>query len=163
MPRSWAFVAAGSNSGKTTLLEKVIPILTGRALRVAVIKHAHERFDIDHPGKDSYRFTQAGAETVLVSSRRKMAMIRRVSDERPLSSLLPLVTDHDLVFIEGYRREAECKLEGHREGAGRRPMCLDDPSFKALVTDGTYSVSIPTFHLDDAAGVADFILRSFDL
>jgi molybdopterin-guanine dinucleotide biosynthesis protein B len=156
-----SFVAASSNSGKTTLIEKVISILKGRGLRVAVIKHASAGFDLDKPGKDSWRFQQAGADTVILSGSGRIALMRKVEHEPTADELAWLAGDIDVVIAEGFKKNVKDKIEVFRQGvSGERPLSLNDPSFLALVSDKPFDVSIPYFDLNDAAGVADFIVRT---
>ena len=156
-----SFVAASSNSGKTTLIEKVISILKGRGLRVAVIKHASAGFDLDKPGKDSWRFQQAGADTVILSGSGRIALMRKVEHEPAACELAWLAGDVEVVIAEGFKKNVKDKIEVFRQGvSGERPLSLNDPSFLALVSDKPFDVSIPCFDLNDAAGVADLIVRT---
>lgn len=155
-----SFVAAASGSGKTTLIEKVVRIATGRGLRVAVIKHASKGFDLDVRGKDSWRFEQAGADAVLLVGPDRLALLKKLNAEPSPEDLAGMVSDADLVILEGFKRNAKNKIEVFRAGvSGERPLCLDDPSFIALASDTPFAVSIPRFDLDDAEGVAAFILQ----
>jgi len=155
-----SFVAASSNSGKTTLIEKIVRILKGRGLRVAVIKHASAGFDLDKPGKDSWRFQQAGADAVILSGPGRIALMRKVEHEPGPEALARLAGDVDIVIVEGYKNSEKNKIEVFRQGvSGERPLSQNDPSYLALVSDTPFSGSIPCFDLDDAAGVADLIVR----
>ncbi len=159
-----SFVAARSNSGKTTLIEKVVRILKARGLRVAVVKHASAGFDLDKPGKDSWRFGQAGADTVVLAGPGKMAVMKKVDREPAMGELEQAAEDVDIIIYEGFRKSAKNKIEVFRFGvSGDLPLCLEDHSYIALVSDRPFSVSIPRFDLDDAAGVADFISRIFPI
>ncbi len=154
-----SFVAAASNSGKTTLIEKIVPILKSRGVRVAVVKHASKGFDLDHRGKDSWRFQQAGADTVVLVGPRNTAVLKRTGQEPVMDELLRMAGDADIVLIEGYKTLSCNKIEVFRTGAsGDRPLCVLDASFLALVSDAPAAVSIPRFDLNDAEGVAAFIL-----
>ncbi len=156
-----SFVAAASNSGKTTLIEKIVPILKSRGMRVAVIKHASKGFDLDHPGKDSWRFEQAGADSVVLAGPHNTAVLKRSGQEPGFEELLRMAGDVDIVIIEGYKTISRNKIEVFRTGAsGDRPICLMDASFLALVSDRAFPVSIPRFDLNDAEGVAAFILEN---
>jgi molybdopterin-guanine dinucleotide biosynthesis protein B len=156
-----SIVAASSNSGKTTLIEKVIRILKGRGLRVAVIKHAPAGFDLDKPGKDSWRFQEAGADTVILSGPGRMALIRRIAQESTPDELVRLAGDADIVITEGFKKNAKNRIEVFRQGvSGERPCSLNDPSYLALVSDKPFDVSIPCFDINDAEGVADLIVRA---
>lgn len=159
--RLFSFVAAASNSGKTTLIEKVVAILKERGLRVAVVKHASMGFDLDKPGKDSWRFQQAGADTVVLVGPGKMAIMRTVSHEPSPQELLQATGNADIVIHEGFKKNEMNMIEVFRHGAsGERPLCMGDASsFLALVSDRPFPVSIPRFDLNDADGVADFLVK----
>jgi len=153
-----SFVAASSNSGKTTLIEKIVVILKARGLRVAVIKDARGGFELDRPGKDSWRFKQAGADTVVLAGAGEIAIMKTIDPRPALSELARSITDVDVVITEGFRNEAQNKIEVFRhQVSGEYPRCLNDPSFLALVSDTPFEVTIPCFDLNDAEGVADFV------
>jgi molybdopterin-guanine dinucleotide biosynthesis protein MobB len=158
----FSFVAASSNSGKTTLIEKIVPFLKERGLRVGVIKHASAGFDLDKPGKDSWRFQQAGADAVILAGPDRLALMKKL-DRLPSPRYLEgLLSDADIIIQEGFKTDAPNKIEVFRSGAsGERPLSLDDPSFLALVSDKPFDVTIPRFDLNDARGVAEFILDKF--
>ncbi len=153
-----SFVAASSNSGKTTLLEKVVRILKERGLRVAVIKHASRGFTLDRPGKDSWRFREAGADAVMLVGPDEMALMKKISREPSLDELQMMVQDLDVVIREGFKKDEGNRIEVFRSGvSGEQPLSITDPSFLALVSDAPFSIAIPRFDLNDAASVADFI------
>ena len=157
-----SFVAASSNSGKTTLIEKIVRILKSRGLRVAVIKHASAGFDLDKPGKDSWRFQQAGADTVVLVGPGRMALLKKIDREPSPGELELAAQDADIVIHEGFKTSAKNKIEVFRHGvSGDRPLCMDNPSYIALVSDGQHpDVSIPRFDLNDAEGVAEFLVKN---
>jgi molybdopterin-guanine dinucleotide biosynthesis adapter protein len=155
-----SFVAAASNSGKTTLIEKVVRILKARGLRVVVIKHASAGFDLDKPGKDSWRFQQAGADAVVLVGPERMALIKKIEREPALREIENMVPDSDIIIHEGFKKAAINRIEVFRYGiSGDLPLCMDDASYLALVSDKPYDVSIPRFDLNDANGVAEFLLN----
>lgn len=155
-----SFVAAASNSGKTTLIEKVVAILKARGLRVAVVKHASAGFDLDKPGKDSWRFQQAGADTVILVGPGRLALMKKSERDPSLADLEQLTSDVDVVILEGFKKNAQNKIEVFRQGvSGERPLCLDDPSYRALVSDKKFDVRIPWFDINDAEGVAAFLVK----
>lgn len=157
--RGVSFVAACSNSGKTTLIEKVVTMLKTRGLRVAVIKHASKGFDIDKPGKDSWRFQQAGADTVVLVGPGKMAVMRTI-DHEPTAEEIEEALDADVVIFEGFKKSSGNKIEVFRAGvSGERPLCIDDPSYLALVSDKHFDVPIPVFDLNDVEGVGKFLIK----
>jgi molybdopterin-guanine dinucleotide biosynthesis protein MobB len=160
-PRIVSFVAASSNSGKTTLIEKVIPILMARGLRVAVVKHASAGFELDTPGKDSWRFQQAGADAVVLVGPDRMALIKKIVSEPSPEELTLMAGDADIVIYEGFKKNAKNRIEVFRNGVSAgRPLSQDDPSFLALVSDRPFDVGIPRFDLNDAEGVAEFIIKN---
>ena len=154
----FSFVAAASNSGKTTLIEKVVCILKERGLRVAVVKHASKGFELDRPGKDSWRFREAGADAVVLAGPGRTALQRSTDRDPSLEELAALAGDVDLVLVEGFKKDAVNRIEVFRSGvSGPRPLCTEDRSFLALVSDERFDAGIPWFDLNDARGVADFI------
>jgi molybdopterin-guanine dinucleotide biosynthesis protein B len=158
-----SFVAASSNSGKTTLIEKVVVNLKARGLRVAVVKHASAGFDLDKPGKDSWRFQQAGADTVVLVGPDRMAFMKKITREPTAEELLRIAGDADITIHEGFKSSAKNRIEIFRHGiSGKRPLSLDDPSFLALVSDQPVEINIPRFDWNDAEGVADFIVNMPD-
>jgi molybdopterin-guanine dinucleotide biosynthesis protein MobB len=149
-----------SESGKTTLIEKLIPELKRRGYRVGVVKHAHHGFDLDQPGKDSYRHRQAGANTVMIASPGQMALVKEMPGVR-LADLVPFFTDMDLLITEGFKRDAAPKIEVFRAKRHRRPACLDDPTLVAMVSDTPWSLRVPRFTPDDTAAIVAFIMSRF--
>jgi molybdopterin-guanine dinucleotide biosynthesis protein B len=155
-----SFVAASSNSGKTTLIEKVVRILKARGLRVAVIKHASAGFDLDKPGKDSWRFQQAGADEVILVGPDRMALMKKIKQEPSPQELEKMVPDADIIIHEGFKKAAVNKIEVFRHGiSGDQPLCMNNASYLALVSDKPFDVSIPRFDLNDANGVAEFLVK----
>src|SRR5512136_1866077 len=133
-----SFVAK-SGTGKTTLLEQVIVELKRRGYRVGVIKHDAHRFDIDHPGKDSYRLTAAGADTMLISSPEKLALVKKHSSSPPIENLISTYfTDVDIVLTEGFKKSSMPKIELHRKERSPVLLCRgeeSDPSLIAVASD----------------------------
>ncbi|MGI9303626.1 MAG: molybdopterin-guanine dinucleotide biosynthesis protein B [Gammaproteobacteria bacterium] len=157
---------AFSGTGKTTLISNVLPILADKGVRVGVIKHAHHDFEVDQPGKDSYRLRKAGAEQMLVGSRWRWVLIaehRPPKDEPRLADLLPrLELDQlDLVLVEGFKHEPFPKVELHRASLGKPVLHETDPNVVALATDEPplKTPPIPVLDLNQPAQIADFILR----
>lgn len=153
-------IAGFSGSGKTTLIEKLVPRLVGQGLRVALVKHAHHDFDVDQPGKDSWRHRQAGCAEVLVSSTRRWALMHelRGDPEPTLDQLLAHLSPCDLILVEGFKRDPIPRIEVHRKGGDRPLLFPDDPRVIAVATDETLDTPLPQFALDDAAGLTDFIV-----
>ena len=158
-------IAGFSGSGKTTLIEKVIPLLVAQGLRVSLIKHAHHEFDVDQPGKDSYRHRHAGCAEVLISSSWRWALMHemRGAVEPSLVELLKKFAPCDLVIIEGYKTEPMPKIEVHRRDAGNPLLYLDDPHVVAIATDETLETPRPQMGVDDAEAVARFITKYLGL
>jgi molybdopterin-guanine dinucleotide biosynthesis protein B len=153
-------IAGYSGSGKTTLVEKVVPLLVRDGLRVSLIKHAHHEFEVDQPGKDSWRHRQAGCTEVLVSSSRRWALMHelRGDAEPPLDELVRHFSPCDLVLVEGYKNDPIARIEVHRAGGGRPLLFPRDPHVIAVATDEPLETRLPQFGLDDAPAIARFIL-----
>ena len=154
-------IAGYSGSGKTTLIERLIPLFTGDGLRVSLIKHAHHSFDIDHPGKDSYRHRHAGCSEVLVTSNKRWALIHelRGTPEPTLEEMIRHISPCDLLLVEGYKREPIPKLEVYRSMIGETLMFSQDPHIVAIASDSRVDTALPQFLLDDVGAVASFIRR----
>ncbi len=153
-------VVGKSGAGKTTLLEKLIPELRRRGYRIAVIKHDAHGFDIDIPGKDSWRLAQAGAHQVLIASPDKLAHLRQLSGDLPLQEILSLISGVDLILTEGYKRGPLPKIEVSRRARSRDLICSEE-ELVAIVTDQQFDLQVPQFALDDVAGLADLIITRF--
>jgi molybdopterin-guanine dinucleotide biosynthesis protein B len=155
-------LAGWSGAGKTTLLTRVIPLFREQGLRVSVIKHAHHKFDVDVPGKDSWRHRAAGAEEVMVSSANRWALMHelRGQSELRLPELLKKMSRVDLVVVEGYKSEPHRKIEVHRAANGKPFLFPDDPGVVAIVSDVAVESRLPVAHLDDIAAVAALMRRS---
>ncbi|AWK85513.1 molybdopterin-guanine dinucleotide biosynthesis protein B [Azospirillum thermophilum] len=152
-----------SGSGKTSLIVRLIPALTGRGLRVSTVKHAHKGFDIDHPGKDSHNHRLAGATEVLVSSPKRWALMHELRDGDPeltLEELLTKVAPVDLLLIEGFKRQPHEKIEVWRAEVGKPLIAPDDPTIVAVVSDGPVpDCPVPVLDLNDAEAVAAFVVE----
>lgn len=158
-------VVGWKNSGKTTLVERLVSEITSRGLTVSTIKHAHHAFDVDTPGKDSYRHRTAGASEVMVSSGARWALMAelREADEPPLPDLIAKLTPVDLVLIEGYKRDRHPKVEAHRAATGAGLISADDDTIRAIATNDPVESDLPLLPLDNEAAVADFILAELGL
>ena len=158
-------LAGYSGSGKTTLLERLIPYFTAQGLTLALIKHAHHDFDIDQPGKDSYRHRQAGATEVLVSSDQRWALMHelRGAEAPSLQAHLARLSPCDLVLVEGFKREPIPKLEIHREANAKPLLFPEDTNIIAIATDAPISTSLPRFELTATDAIGLFILQSLGL
>ena len=158
-------IAGYSGSGKTTLIEKVIPVLVRAGLRVSLIKHAHHEFDVDQPGKDSYRHRHAGCSEVLISSSNRWALMHelRGASEPSLQEQLKHFSPCDLVLVEGYKNEAIPKVEVRRKGAHTPAIYPDDPNVIAIATDDVLDTDLPQLDVNDADAVAQFIIQHLGL
>ena len=153
-------IVGRSQTGKTTLLEKLIPVLKGRGYRVGTIKHSHHVFDFDQEGKDSWRHKDAGAETVIIASPGKIAMVKN-DHEGTLDSLQTYFSDLDLVITEGYKGARKPKIEVVRAARHTESLLAADPNLIAVATDVALEMRVPVFGLEDIEQLADFIEKSF--
>ncbi|MBW1814935.1 MAG: molybdopterin-guanine dinucleotide biosynthesis protein B [Deltaproteobacteria bacterium] len=153
-------IVGKSGSGKTTLIEKIIRELKQRGYRVGTIKHIFHKFEIDKKGKDSWRHMEAGADTVVVASRDKIAMFKADSCE-DLDRLKIYFQDMDIVLTEGFKEDKKPKIEVFRSSVHKEPLCLGDGSLKAIVTDTKIDIDLPVFGLEDIKELADFITETF--
>jgi molybdopterin-guanine dinucleotide biosynthesis protein MobB len=161
--------AAGSNSGKTTLINKLIIELRERNIRVSVIKHAHHHFDIDHPGKDSYEIREAGAVQTLVASSKRWALITEMQrtpnpqEEADLESLIELINPNyaDLILVEGFKNANIPKIEVHRPTLEMPLASANDSHFIAVASDDPFTTQtkLPVLNLNNIKQIADFILE----
>jgi len=152
-------LAGWSGAGKTTLLTRVIPHLKANGLRVSVIKHAHHKFDVDVPGKDSWVHRQAGATEVLVSSNQRFALMHelRGAPEPTLPQLLARMAPVDLVLVEGFKTDSHRKIEVHRAALGKGLLFPGDPGIAGVASDVDVITDLPVAHLDDVAAIAAMI------
>lgn len=159
-----SFVAK-SGTGKTTLLEKLITELKGRGYRVGAIKHDAHQFDIDHPGKDSHRLTAAGADTMLISSPEKLALVKKHLASPPIEELLATYfSDVDIVITEGFKKSGLPKIEVHRKERSPTLLCRgeeQDPTLLAVASDEPLELDVPVLDLNNPAQVADFVIDRF--
>jgi molybdopterin-guanine dinucleotide biosynthesis protein MobB len=150
-----------SGTGKTTLIEKVLPELAGRGYRVGAIKHDAHRFDIDHPGKDSHRMVAAGAATMLITSSKMLALVKKHVKSPPAEELIDLYfRDMDLVLVEGFRKSGLPKIELFRREKNQLLICrgeIDDPTLVAVASDASLDVDVPLLDLNAPETIADFI------
>ena len=156
MPPVITFVGH-SNSGKTTLIERLIPELKRRGYRVGTIKHAHHGFSMDQEGKDTHRHRIAGADMVLAASPDQIALVKTVSDPA-LDSLLPYFQDMDILLVEGYKREKKPKIEVFRSQIHQTPLFPDDELLAAAVTDVPFAARVPVFLFEDISAICDLIV-----
>lgn len=154
-------IAGWSGSGKTTLITKLIPLLAGRGVRVATLKHAHHAFDVDQPGKDSYEHRKAGACEVIVSSARRWVQMHEIGDgpEATLPQLLARLSPCDLVLVEGFKTGRHPKMEVFRRAVGKTPLHPEDPHVIAIASDTDFpDTGIPRVDINDIEAVATLVL-----
>ena len=158
-------VAGYKNAGKTGLMERLVTEITGRGFSVSTLKHAHHAFDVDHPGKDSFRHREAGAHQVVLSSGKRWAMMTelRETSEPSLNELISKMTPVDLILIEGWKRDDHAKIEAHRAETGNPLIAPNDPTIRAIATDTALTIDRPVFDLNDTKAIADFILAEIGL
>jgi len=153
-----------SGSGKTTLLEKLIPELTRLGFKVGTIKHDVHGFEMDKPGKDSWRHKQAGAAVSMISSPFQVGMVMDVDHDHRPDELSSLLSGVDIILTEGYKRKGRAKVEVFRpDGRGEKPLCMNDESLIALVTDTHIDLGVPRFSLNNIKGLADFLINHLGL
>ncbi|MBV1863079.1 MAG: molybdopterin-guanine dinucleotide biosynthesis protein B [Rhodobacteraceae bacterium] len=154
-------VIGWKNSGKTGLVERLVAEISARGFTVSTVKHAHHSFDIDHPGRDSYRHRDAGAREVLLTSRNRWALMHEIKNtpEVQLGELLKKLSPVDLVLIEGFKRDSHAKVECHRATTGNGLLAHGDDTIVAVAADVTVETRQPLLELDDTNGIADFVLQ----
>ncbi len=154
-------IVGKSNSGKTTLIEKLITNLTDRGYRVGSVKHAHGGFEMDKKGKDSWRHREAGAKATLVISENKVAVIKDDTSEY-IQKMKSYLSDMDIVLAEGFKKQHLPKIEVFRTDSDHKePLCMEDKCLVAFVTDSDYSPDVPVFGLEDIDPICDFIESTF--
>lgn len=159
-------VAGWKNSGKTTLMERLLSEISARGLAVSSVKHAHHATETDHPGTDSHRHRTAGARQVLVASPVRWALMTelRGEPEPPLADLLGQLSPVDLVLVEGFKAAPHPKIETHRAQTLHPLLADENPTIRAVAADTQISgLRVPLFDLNDTAKIADFILREVGL
>ena len=154
-------IAGHSGMGKTTLLERLIPLLTARGRVVSLVKHSHKVIEVDRPGKDSYRLREAGCQEVLLLGEGRWALMHELRAEAEPSAveLARHMTPVDLLLIEGFKREPHDKLEIYRADNGKPLLANQDPTYVAILTDSPVAeAKVPVIDLNDVRAIADFIV-----
>lgn len=155
-------IVGTSDSGKTTLIEKLVPELIRRGYKVATIKHDIHGFEVDREGKDSWRHKQAGAHTVVISSPQKLALIRDVDHDAELAELRDkYIQDVDIILSEGFKRNPQPKIEIFRKESRRELLCTREDNLLAIATNQPFDIGVPCFELEDARGMVDLIEEKF--
>ena len=159
-----------SGSGKTTLSTKLIGNFTKIGINVGTLKHAHHKFDIDKPGKDSYNLRKAGARPMVISSKERFALIQEndQNDEKSLFEMLEIFSKHpinkcDIIIVEGYKNEAIPKLEVHRPIIGKPLLYQDDKNIFAIALEGYLKTTIPSFDLNNINSITDFLIDKYKI
>lgn len=152
-------VVGWSGSGKTTLMEKLVADLADRGLRVATVKHDAHGFELDQPGKDTWRHRRAGAVATAISSPTGFALVEGRASERPLEEILPLLARVDIILVEGYKNLPYPKIEVIGPDSQDEPACLGDPLLFAVASDRPRTLRVPCLSRDDAAGIARLVLE----
>lgn len=154
-------IAAYSGTGKTTLLKKLIPCLTDRGIRIALIKHTHHNMDVDTPGKDSYELRKAGAEQTLVASDRRWALMTETPEQQPLNLRFLAsridATRCDLILVEGFKHESIAKIALYRQIVGKPFADLIDDYVIALASDHPHPCNVPQLNINQIEEIADFV------
>lgn len=154
-------IVGKSNVGKTTLLERLVAELKSRGYRVATVKHDVHGFDLDKPGKDSWRHAKAGSDAVVISSPQKLALIKKVDHDSSLDEVASLLgADFDIILTEGFKSSDAPKVEVHRRGMADGLLCTPS-ELVALATDEDIDTTIPQYSLDDIRGLIDLIEERF--
>jgi len=166
LPPAVSFIAR-SGTGKTTLLTALISELKRRGYKVGAIKHDAHKFEIDHPGKDSYRFTESGADSMLISSSSKLAFVKQQQQTPEIDQLIAeYFPDVDIVLVEGFKKLGLPKIEVHRQVHGATLLCRGaqhDPAMLAVATDAELDVDVPQLNLNQPDAVADFLVAKLAL
>lgn len=157
-------VVGFSGSGKTTFIEKLIPQLTARNIRVGTLKHDVHGFEMDRPGKDSWRHKHAGAVVSVISSPRQIGMVKDVDHDHDPDELRSLLFEGvHIILLEGYKKQNRPKLEVFRSEIAQEPFCIQDEALIGFISDVTVDLGVPQFSLNDAEGVAEFLVSYFKL
>jgi len=155
-------IVGKSDSGKTTLIEKIVPELVARGYRVATIKHDTHGFEIDREGKDSWRHRRAGAHTVVISSPRQIAVIRDADRDLALAELRDrFIDDVDIIISEGFKRDVQPKIEVSRRERHSELLCTEDDNLVAVASNRKFELRVPCLDINDAKGLADIIEEKF--
>ena len=159
-------VVGWKNAGKTGLMQRLVVEFVARGVSVSTVKHAHHAFDVDQPGKDSYRHRAAGASEVLLGSAERWALMAelRGAEEPDLATLLAKLSPVDLVLVEGFKASEHPKVEAHRHDTGAALLAPQMASVRAIASDcGARHGDLAAFDLDDTGAIADFIAAELGL
>jgi molybdopterin-guanine dinucleotide biosynthesis protein B len=155
-------IVGKSNTGKTTFIEKMIPEFVRRGYRVATIKHGAHGFDIDHEGKDTWRYRQAGAHTTLISSPQKVALIESVDKDHDIEELIEkYIRNVDIIIVEGYKGNPYPKIEIFRKERNDELLSARDNNLMAVISDSSVDIDVPCFTMKKVKDVVDMIEKGF--
>lgn len=157
-------IVGRSNTGKTTLIERLIPLLTARGIKVATIKHHHKPIEMDLAGKDTHRHKQAGAHASMIVAGKRLGLIKDVDEEMGVGELVAqYMDDADLVIVEGYKKAAMPKIEVYNYREDDPPVAREDERLVAIVSDRKITARVPVFLRDEVEAIADFVIQHFGL
>lgn len=156
-------IVGKSGSGKTTLMEKLIPELNRMGLQAGSIKHDVHGFEMDQPGKDSWRHKQAGSKTSIISSPQRIGMVMDVDHDHSLDELALFFPGVDIILAEGYKKRGKPKVEIFRREVHSQPLCRNDETLIALMTDTNVDLGVSRFATNDVRGLSAFLAERFDL
>ena len=160
-----SIISSKSGIGKTTLIEKIIKVLKNKKYKVGIIKHDVHKFEVDYPGKDSYRFTKAGADNVVIASNTKLAMINNLEEPKNINELLWLFKDVDIVIVEGFKGNSFPKIEVHRKEMGEvliyKNIKFNYVNFIAVASNEKLNIDIPLLDINNIESIAQFIENVF--
>jgi molybdopterin-guanine dinucleotide biosynthesis protein B len=156
-------VVGTSGVGKTCLLERLIPEFTQRGFKVGTIKHHMHRFEMDKPGKDSWRHMQAGAAATMISSPNRIGMVMNVDHDHSPNELGAFLCNVDIILTEGYKRGDNPKIEVFSSRVHKAPLCKGDVHLLAVVSDTTVNLDVPQFSMHEIEGLADLVIDRFNL
>ncbi len=155
-------IVGKSKSGKTTLICKIISQLKEKGFNVATIKHDVHGFDIDKPGKDTWKHGEAGSSTVVISSPKKIAMIQQLEEEKSLDEIIEKIEKADIILTEGYKRGNKPKIEVVRTKESKEPLCDENEAIAIASDDEDFTFgSVPVFHWDDTEGLANLLQEKY--
>ncbi len=155
-------IVGKSDSGKTTLIEKIVPELIRRGYRVTTVKHDLHGFEIDRQGKDSWRHKQAGAQGVIISSPQKIALIRDVDKDMSLEELRDAFGGNaDLILAEGFKKDIQPKIEVFRKEEHQELLCTEEDNLVAIASNRPFDIGVPCLDIDDVKGIVDLIESKF--
>lgn len=155
-------IGRNSNVGKTTVVCEVVSLLKTMGLRIATIKHDSKGFDIDHPGKDTWKHAQAGSDIVIISSPKKYAYIEKRQEEYTIDEIISKIKDVDIIITEGFKNEDKPKIEVFRKGISKEPLELGSNTF-AIVTDTQLDYNIPQFQFNEIEDLVGLIVKEFKI